>query len=105
MPPASRSSVVSFSYTISMHPPRPRKLFQGPAFVDGLAEWLLTHCPCTAMALLLLLIVGPKFTIANPLPLVAAIVLVDVIVNVVRERRQHRRPRRASGAFRSNVTA
>jgi Flp pilus assembly protein TadB len=88
-----------------MHPPRPRKVFQGPAFVDGLAEWLLTHCPCTAMALLLVLILGPRITIANPYPLVAAIVAVDLTVNVVRERRQQRRPRRTSGAIRPNVTA
>ena len=88
-----------------MHPPRPRKLFQGPAFVDRLAEWLLTHCPCTALALLLLLVVGPRITIANPLPLVAAIAAVDVGVNIIRERRQLRRPRRSSGAFRSNATA
>jgi hypothetical protein len=88
-----------------MHPPRPRKLFKGPAFVDHLAEWLLTHCPCTALALLLLLVVGPRFTIDKPLPIVAAIAAVDVMVNVIRERRQLRRPRRNSGAFRSNVTA
>ena len=94
-----------------MHPPRPRKLFQGPAFVDHLAEWLLTHCPCTALALLLLLVVGPRITIANPRPLVAATVRldeiagVDVGVNIIRERRQLRRPRRSSGAFRPNVTA
>ena len=105
MQPASRSSNVSFSYPTIMHPPRPRKLFQGPAFVDHLAEWLLTHCPCTALAILLSLVLGPRFTIANPLPVVAAIIAVDVGVNVVRERRQLRRPRRTSGAFRPNVTA
>jgi len=105
MQPASQSSDVSSSYPVTMHPPRPRKLFQGPAFVDRLAEWLLTHCPCTALALLLLIVVGPRITIANPLPLVAAIAAVDVGVNIIRERRQLRRPRRSSGAFRSNVTA
>jgi hypothetical protein len=88
-----------------MHPPRPRKLFQGPAFVDHLAEWILAHCPCTATALLLLVVVGPRFTVSNPFPLVAAIAAVDVMVNVIRERRQVRRPRRVSGAFSSNATA
>ena len=88
-----------------MHPPRPRKVFQGPAFVDSLAEWLLTHCPCTAMALLLLLVFGPRVSIDNPFPLVAAIIAVDIAVNVIRERRQHRRARGSSDAFRSNVTA
>ena len=87
-----------------MHPPRPKKLFQGPAFVDHLAEWLLTHCPCTALALLLVLVVGSRITLANPMPVVAGIVVVDVAVNVIRERRQAR-PRRSSGSFRSNATA
>jgi len=88
-----------------MHPPRPRKLFQGPAFVDTLAEWILAHCPCTATALLLLVVIGPRFTVGNPLPFVAAIAAIDITVNVVRERRQLRRPRRTSGAFRSNAIA
>ena len=86
-----------------MHPPRPKKLFQGPAFVDHLAEWLLTHCPCTALALLLVLVAGSRISIANPIPLVACIIVVDVAVNVIRERRQAR-PRRPSGSFRTNAT-
>jgi hypothetical protein len=88
-----------------MHPLRPKKVFHGPAFADHLAEWLLTHCPCTALALLLLIVAGPWITIQEPLPVIFAIAAVDAMVNVMRERRQPLRSDRASDDYRSNLTA
>jgi len=87
-----------------MHPPRPKRVLQGPQFVDHLAEWLLTHCPFTALALLILLVAGARFSIPRPLVFVAVIALGDVAVNVIRERRQPRKENRPT-LMRTNVPA
>jgi len=87
-----------------MHPPRPKKLLHGPEFVDRLAEWLLTRCPFTALALLFLLVAGSLITISRPLPFVAAIAAADLLVNVARERRRPVREKRSS-SMRTNVPA
>jgi hypothetical protein len=87
-----------------MHPPRRKRVLQGPQFVDQLAEWLLTHCPCTALALLILLVAGSRVAVPRPLAFVAAIAAVDIVVNVIRERRHPQRAGR-SEIRRTNVPA
>jgi hypothetical protein len=85
-----------------MHRPRPKRVLQGPQFVDQLAEWLLTRCPFTALALLSLLVAGSRVTVSRPYLFVAAVAFADIVVNVFRARRQPRRAARAS-VMRTNV--
>jgi hypothetical protein len=87
-----------------MHPPRPKRVFQGPQFVDHLAEWVVAHCPCTGLSLLILLVAGSRITVSEPLLLVAAVVAVDLGLNLVRVRQRPRHLRRSSGS-RTNATA
>jgi hypothetical protein len=87
-----------------MHPPRPKRVLQGPQFVDQLAEWLLAHCPFTALALLILVVAGPAVPVGRPLVFVAIVGSADVAVNIVHNRRQPKRDRRTA-LMRTNVPA
>jgi hypothetical protein len=73
-----------------MHPPRRKRILQGPQIVDQLAEWLLRHCPFTALALLVVVVAGSAIAIPRPLVFVTIVALADVTVNIVRARRQPR---------------
>lgn len=63
--------------------------------VDRLADWLLTHCPCSSLTLLTVLVVGSAHLIPRPLPVVAGIISADVAINLVRKARRDRRAARA----------
>lgn len=87
-----------------MHPPRRKRVLQGPQFVDHLTEWLLRHCPFTALALLVLVVAGSAIPIPRPLVFVTIVALADVAVNVVRARRQPREAARPK-LMRTNAPA
>lgn len=87
-----------------MHPPRRKRVLQGPQFIDQLTEWLLRHCPFTALAVLVLVVAGSAIAIPRPLVFVAIVALSDVTVNAVRARRQPRAAARPK-LLRTNVPA
>ena len=72
--------------------------------MDQLAEWLLRHCPFTALALLVVVVAGSAIPVPRPLVFVTIVALADVSVNVVRARRQPRAATRPK-LMRTNVPA
>ena len=60
-------------------------------FADRLTDWLLTHCPFTALTVLTLLVVGYNLTIVRPVLVLVPVVCADVALNVVRRLRRVRK--------------
>lgn len=74
-----------------MHPPRPKKAIEHVGFADRLTDWLLTHCPFSALTLLTLLVVGLSLTVPRPVLILAPMVGADLVLNVVRRTRRVRK--------------
>lgn len=74
-----------------MHPPRRNTAIERAGFADRLTDWLLTHCPFTALTLLTLLVVGYNLTVPRPVLILAPVVFADIVVNVVRRVRRVRK--------------
>jgi hypothetical protein len=72
-----------------------------------MAEWLLKHCPLTALAALTLIVVGSSITLAHPLLLLVPVILADVALSWYRYARRARRSAAAaqSSRFGPGVTA
>jgi hypothetical protein len=60
-------------------------------FADRLTDWLLTHCPFTALTVLTLLVVGYNLTIVRPVLVLVPVVCADIALNVVRRLRRVRK--------------
>jgi len=73
-----------------MHPSRTNKATLHSPFADRTAEWLLTHCPLSALTLLLLLVARIGLD-ARSAAFVGAMLLADVGLNVLRISRSRRR--------------
>ena len=74
-----------------MHPPRPKKATEHVGFADRLTDWLLTHCPFSALTLLTLVVVGLSLTVPRPLLILAPMIGADLVLNVVRRARRVRK--------------
>jgi hypothetical protein len=74
-----------------MHPPRPKKATEHVGFADRLTDWLLTHCPFSALTLLTLLVVGLSLTVPRPTLILAPMVGADLVLNLVRRARRVRK--------------
>jgi hypothetical protein len=74
-----------------MHPPRPNGAIERAGFADRLTDWLLTHCPFTALTLLTLLVVGLSLSVPRPALILAPMIGADVVLNVVRRTRKVRK--------------
>jgi predicted membrane protein len=74
-----------------MHPPRPERAIERVGFADRLTDWLLTHCPFTALTLLTLLVVGYNLTVPRPVLILVPVVCADVVLNVARRVRRTRK--------------
>jgi hypothetical protein len=71
-----------------MHPPRRNGALEHPKLADRFADWLLSHCPVSSLTLLTLLVTSP---LGVPLPsweVIAAVLVVDGVINLVRLRRR-----------------
>ncbi len=68
-----------------MHPPRRKRITEGPRFVDRLADWLLTRCPFSTLAVLGLIVLSPTMgSVDEPLYVAIPVVMADLAVNVIR---------------------
>jgi hypothetical protein len=74
-----------------MHPPRPKKAIEHVGFADRLTDWLLTHCPFSALTLLTLLVVGLSLTVPRPALILAPMIGADLVLNLVRRVRRVRK--------------
>jgi len=74
-----------------MHPPRPKKAIEHVGFADRLTDWLLTHCPFSALTLLTLLVVGLSLTVPRPALILAPMIGADLVLNLVRRARRVRK--------------
>lgn len=74
-----------------MHPPRRNRAIERAGFADRLTDWLLTHCPFTALTLLTLLVVGYTLTVPRPAIVLAPAVGADIVLSVVRRVRRIRK--------------
>ena len=74
-----------------MHPPRRNRAIERAGFGDRLTDWLLTHCPFTALTLLTLLVVGYNLTVPRPVLILVPVVGADIVLNVVRRVRRVRK--------------
>jgi hypothetical protein len=74
-----------------MHPPRPKTVAERTGFADHITDWLLTHCPFTALTLLTLLVVAPTLGVPRPLAILAVVVVADLVLNLVRRARRVRK--------------
>jgi hypothetical protein len=74
-----------------MHPPRPKKATEHVGFADRLTDWLLTHCPFSALTLLTLVVVGLSLTVPRPALILAPMVGADLVLNLVRRSRRTRK--------------
>ena len=74
-----------------MHPPRPKRAIERAGFADRLTDWLLTHCPFTALTLLTLLVVGYNLTVPRPVLILVPVACADVVLNVARRLRRIRK--------------
>jgi hypothetical protein len=74
-----------------MHPPRPNRAIERVGFADRLTDWLLTHCPFTALTLLTLLVVGYNLTVPRPELILVPVVCADIVLNVARRVRRIRK--------------
>jgi hypothetical protein len=74
-----------------MHPPRPKRAIERVGFADRLTDWLLTHCPFTALTLLTLLVVGYNLAVPRPVLILAPVICADVVLNVARRVRRVRK--------------
>src|SRR5512143_890662 len=84
------------SSTLSiMHPSRRNRAIERAAFADRPTEWLLEHCPFTALILLTLLVVGYNLAVPRPVLVLVPTICADIVLNVVR---RARRVRKAVGA-------
>ena len=73
-----------------MHPPRRNRASENLRTADRLADWLLAHCPLTALTLLTL-VVGSSLGIPRPWQIFAVVVTADIAFNVIRWRRRAKR--------------
>jgi hypothetical protein len=60
-------------------------------FADRLTDWLLTHCPFTALTILTLLVVGYNLTVARPALILIPVICADIVLNVARRLRRVRK--------------
>jgi hypothetical protein len=74
-----------------MHPPRPNRAIERVGFADRLTDWLLSHCPFTALTVLTLLVVGYNLTVPRPALVLAPVIFADIVLNVVRRARRVRK--------------
>jgi len=74
-----------------MHPPRPNGAIERAGFVDRLTDWLLTHCPFSALTLLTILVVGLSLTVPRPALILAPMIGADIVLNVIRRMRKVRK--------------
>jgi hypothetical protein len=74
-----------------MHPPRRKRAIERAGFADRLTDWLLTHCPFTALTLLTLVVVGYNLTVPRPVLILAPVVCADIVLNVIRRVRRFRK--------------
>jgi hypothetical protein len=74
-----------------MHPPRPKKAIAHVGFADRLTDWLLTHCPFSALTLLTLVVVGLSLAVPRPALILAPMVGADLVLNLVRRARRVRK--------------
>ena len=80
---------------VHTHPhPQVFELESPAGFVDMIAEWLLTHCPFSALTVLTTLVVGSFITIPQPVTIAIVVPLADVLFNLVRLRRREQRETR-----------
>jgi hypothetical protein len=71
-----------------MHPPRPKKAIEHAGFADRLTDWLLTHCPFSALTLLTLVVVGLSLTVPRPVLILTPMIGADLVLNLVRRARR-----------------
>jgi di/tricarboxylate transporter len=96
-----------------MHPLRPKKaprrVVERGGVVDQLADWLLKHCPLTALAVLTLIVIGSSVPLDHPVLLVIPVILADVALSWFRHARRARKSAAAgagqSSRFGPGVTA
>jgi hypothetical protein len=74
-----------------MHAPRPKRVIERAGFADRLTDWLLTHCPFTALTLLTLLVVGLSLSVPRPVLILVPMVGADIVLNAVRRMRKVRK--------------
>jgi hypothetical protein len=74
-----------------MHPPRPKTVAERTGFADHITDWLLVHCPFTAITLLTLLVVAPTLGVPRPVVILAAVICADLVLNLVRRARRVRK--------------
>jgi hypothetical protein len=83
-----------------MQPPRRKTSDVAQGRVDRLADWLLTYCPLSTLALLSALVSGSPDGIPQAWPLFVIVALGDLGINLFRRRRRTRRDRPAPGMTR-----
>jgi hypothetical protein len=76
----------------NMQPVRRQRVPQNLGFGDQFAEWLIRRCPFTTLTLLSLVVIASAVTFDRPWLLIAAAVVADLTLSVVR--RSRRRPAR-----------
>ena len=74
-----------------MHPPRPNTASDRVGFSDQLSEWLLTHCPFSALTLLTILVVASGLAITRLWTIVVPVVTADVVLYLMRRNRRVRK--------------
>lgn len=89
-----------------MHPPRPKKaprrVVEQSGVVDQLADWLLKHCPLTALAVLTLIVIGSSVPLDHPVLLVIPVILADVALSWFRHARRVRKSAAGAAAGQSS---
>jgi hypothetical protein len=71
-----------------MHPPRRNTASDRAGFADHITDWLLTHCPFTALTLLTLVVIAPALRVPRPIAILGSVICADLVLNLVRRARR-----------------